>query len=460
MTLPFPIDTLPPRSQEAIKAQAALGNYPVEAVGTAALAIMAHAAQGLFNVADPSQIGRAYPLSQFYMVLVPSGDAKSSIYANLMVGVKRWQTEQELLFAQAEKDYAIDLEEYTKALKKLASAHEKKAFQRDHEPTKPRHRHNILSKATTNGIYKTLNEGWPTLGLFSAEGGSVLHSHSLNEKNAPVEFASAVNVLWDEGAADRTTGEVSVRLRGKRLSVLLMVQPEIARGFLQNAELAAHGIHARFGIVAAPKWQPLRVDFTDPAEEARKQNLKTRIDGFNERIYELVSGRLPLAPERDGELAPATLEWSVAAKKCAVGVFDQCMLKRDQSDETYWKRLFEHVCRTAGVLSVFEGEREVTQAAVEAAWALVQFYADQWQNLNLTVGTETDTSHAKYVKAILRTIKQKGGEATRRDLLRATGLNADKAEAVLTTMIKGEYIEYQEIKNGTRTTHAYRALNP
>lgn len=456
----FPIDLMPPKAKEAITAQAALGNYPVESVATAAMAIMSFAAQGLRNVVDPSQEGHCYPLSQLYMVLAGSGDAKSSVYRNLMAGVNRWQEAGEKQYEDAMALYAIDKALHDRQVKKAerdpANARALLHALSKSVPRRPRSRRNTGSKITTNAIIKTLDEGWSTYGLFSDEGGSILGGHSLKAENSPVEFASALTMLWDRGAADRATGEITVTLRGRRFSGLIMVQPTVARDFLQNRTFAEQGIHARFNIVQSAKWQPLAEDHTDPAVLARRRNLKSRVVGFNNRIEELLSEALPFAPNSDCVLDPLPLDWSHEASKEAVSLIKSWVEARGDRTETFWFRFWEHVCRTAGVLAVFEGEEVITLPILKAAWALALFYADQWTNLDLEVGNERDTKDAPYVEKILKALKARG-PMTDRDLARGVvqRLDSDVRRRVLTHMVNDERLTVTEVVNGTRKTLMY-----
>ncbi len=458
----FPIDILPPATQDAIRAQAELGNYPIDGVATAALAIMSYAAQGHYDVEDPSQHGRSYPCSEYYMVMVKSGDAKSAIYSKLMSSIYRWQDSEALAYEDELIDYRIAFDQYEKdrksALKEAPDDSKKlvKALDKA-KPKAPRHRRTILSKTTTNGIYSTFQGGWPSCGLFTDEGGSILAGHSMKAENNPVEFASALTMLFDKGSMDRTTGETAVHLAGKRLSCLIMVQPEVARGFINNREFQAQGIHARFNIVQPGAWEMLAEDFTDPTVLARRNGLARRLEAFSDRIGAMIGEALPLRLDRDWELEPETLGWTREAKTVAVEILRQCVKMRGEQEETYWKRLFEHFCRTAGILTAFEGLAAITPEIAEAAWSVVRFYADQWANVDVDVSTARQTENADLVEKTLKAIKARGS-MSRRDLgrgpLQRIGERI-KAE-VLSTLIADEEIEMIEVMKGTIKSIIYQ----
>ncbi|NBB42336.1 DUF3987 domain-containing protein, partial [Sphingobium yanoikuyae] len=435
----FPIELIPARARDAILAQAAIGNYPIESVGTAALAIMSHAAQGLYNVDSLQRPGVTYPLSQLFMILSPSGDAKSSIYKALMAGVHRWQARMGELYKDEMLEFAVDLRHYER--QKAAVEKDKEATREDRlnversKPLLPRDPRNTSSKTTTNGIFSTLQRSYPTYGLFTGEGGSMLAGHSLRKENSPAEFASALTTLWDGDAVDRTTGDITMHLPGRRLSGLIMVQPEVAAAFLNDPLLKIHGIHAHFCIVQPAFWEPLDLDFTDEAEQSRRNKLVHRLAGFNDRIEAMLNEPMTTSDRDYRELTPPTIGWSEAAR-AHMRNFQTRALELRGEEETFFKRTFEHACRMAGVLAVFEGRRiaspatrlpldmdnpvniEISVEDAIAATALVEYYASEWRKLDVGVIDERDTRLAGYIERVVKFLRAREVPATMRDLSR------------------------------------------
>lgn len=475
----FPLELIPARARDAIEAQAAIGNYPIESVGTAALAIMSHAAQGLYNVDSLQRPGVTYPLSQLFMILSPSGDAKSSIYKALMAGVSRWQTRMGELYEDEMIDYAVDLRHYER--RKAAVEKDKEATREDRldversKPLRPRSPWNTPSKTTTNGIFQTLQDGYPTFGLFTGEGGSLLAGHSLRKENAPAEFASALTTLWDGDTVDRTTGDVTMRLRGRRLSGLIMVQPEVASAFLNDPTLKVHGIHARFCLVQPDLWQPLDLDFTDEAEQARRDKLVGRLDAFNSRIEAMLDDIMTTSERDYRELTPSTIGWSDAAR-AHMRKFQTRALELRGEEETFFKRVFEHACRMAGVLAVFEGRRiaspatrlpldmdnptniEISVEDAIAATALVEFYANEWRKLDVGVVDERDARLAGYIERVMKFLRAREVPASMRDLSRNPLQRVDLKvrEQVMDQMLRDGLVEAAETENGTTKTITWK----
>ncbi|MDF0540759.1 DUF3987 domain-containing protein [Sphingobium sp. H39-3-25] len=473
----FPLEKLPARARDAIESQAALGNYPVEGVGSAALAVMSHAAQGLYNVDSLQRPGVTYPLSQLFMVLSQSGDAKSSIFSRLMTGVGRFQRDAGLLHEANMAAYQVDMRAWEKeriALDKDKDAtRDSRVAHENSKPSLPRSPFNTHSKITTNGIYQKLQTGLPTFGLFTGEGGSMLAGHSLRKENSPAEFASAITTLWDGEAIDRTTGDVTMLLRGRRLSGLIMVQSEVAAGFLNDPVLKVHGIHARFCIVTTPGWEMLDTDFTDPAVRLKQERLVERLSAFNDRIEELLNEVLPVSQYDDRELTPPTIGWSAAAAQ-HMRQFQTRAIEMRREEETFFKRTFEHACRMAGVLAVFEGRHkaaprlmpfdqgnpvtlEIGLAEAEAATALVEFYAEQWRKLDVACGDERDSRLAGYIARVQKFMSGKAS-VTARDISRAPmkGIDLKVRHQVIDSMKSDGLIVEEEAVSGTNKITIYR----
>ncbi len=149
-----------------------------------------------------------------------------------------------------------------------------------------------------------------------------------------------LNVLWDGGemAIDRRS-KPSFVLRGRRLTLGLMVQPEALRGFLERAGTLPRGTGfiARFLIAWPGSTQGTRA--YRPAPEAMPL-----VALFGERIRELLAQ--PLTTDAHGCLTPAVLELSPQAR-------------------AEWIRFHDAVERELGARGVFRGVRDVAAKAAE-----------------------------------------------------------------------------------------------
>jgi putative DNA primase/helicase len=126
-----------------------------------------------------------------------------------------------------------------------------------------------------------------------------------------------LNVLWDGGeiAIDRRS-KPSFRLRDRRLTFGLMVQPEALRGFLDRAGTLPRGsgFIARFLIAWPATTQGTRSYRAAPAS-------MPAVERFGLRISELLD--TPLSTHADGGLQPPELTLSPAAHSAWVQAHDR-----------------------------------------------------------------------------------------------------------------------------------------
>jgi putative DNA primase/helicase len=99
----------------------------------------------------------------------------------------------------------------------------------------------LYADATPEALYHALVTGWPSAAVISAEAGAVFDAHGKGYQ-AILRNLALPNVLWDGGeiAVDRRS-KPSFRLRDRRLTFGVVVQPEALRGFLERAGALPRG---------------------------------------------------------------------------------------------------------------------------------------------------------------------------------------------------------------------------
>jgi hypothetical protein len=151
-----------------------------------------------------------------------------------------------------------------------------------------------------------LAEGWPSASIWSDEAGLVIGSHGMNDDNL-MGFIALLNRLWDGNEFDRSRLTTkSAFIRGRRLTVSLMMQPIVLTRLLR----ASNGASRSMGWIARTllAWpastigsRPYRDAFDMPG-----------LDTFNHRVRELLNLELPV--EAAGMvLAPPSLSLSPSA---------------------------------------------------------------------------------------------------------------------------------------------------
>lgn len=160
----------------------------------------------------------------------------------------------------------------------------------------------LYSDATPEALTFSLANGWPSAAVLSAEAGTVFGSHGMGQE-AILRNLSLLNMLWDGGtiAIDRRS-KSSFRLRGRRLTFGLMVQPEALRGFLERAGTlpCGTGFLARF-LVAWPESTQGRRHYKEaPA-------VLPAVERFSRRIRTLLDE--PIRTDEQGHSRPRVSHW-------------------------------------------------------------------------------------------------------------------------------------------------------
>ena len=173
----------------------------------------------------------------------------------------------------------------------------------------------LFTDATPEALSHALATGWPSAAVLSAEAGAIFGAHVMGFE-AILRNLALVNVLWDGGGIDiDRRSKSSYRLRDRRLTFGVMVQPETLRTFIERAGALPRGsgFLARFLIAWPASTQghrPYR-----PAPVAMPA-----VERFNIRIRALLDS--PLTTDALGGLTPTVLDLSPPAHAAWVQAYD------------------------------------------------------------------------------------------------------------------------------------------
>ena len=245
---PFPVDALGDvlggvveAMSEIIQAPRAICANSILASST--LAVQAHA--------DVWIDGRIYPTSNFFISIGESGERKSAVDRQALKPHFDYQEDLRIKHKEALKVYAREAEAYKRAKDELLK--KAKSFEDNlrvleklgDEPISPLSPFIISEEPTYEGLVKSLEQGRASQGLFSDEGGRFIGGHGMNNDNA-LKTAAGLSGLWDGKPISRVrSGDGSSLLVGRRLSLHLMVQPNIAKMMLSNSMLIEQGLLSR-----------------------------------------------------------------------------------------------------------------------------------------------------------------------------------------------------------------------
>lgn len=324
---PYPADALPSAIRGAVEEAQRFSQAPLPLVATAALSALSLACQALADVRRASNLQG--PASLYMLAIAASGERKSTLDGLFLSGIRGWEAEQaaarepelrahRAAFAAWESELSGVRSKITQLAKVGKDASEWKGILRDLEdrrPEPPITPRMVFVDSTPEALAWSLAKGWPAAGVVSSEGGIVLGGHAMG-KDSALRNLALLNSLWDAAPIhiDRRSSD-SFTLRGRRLTLALMIQEEALREFFERTGSLARGsgFMARFLICWPESTQGRRL-FCEPPDRW------PALGAFQRRLRELLD--LPLPLDERGELSPPVLDLDPEAKAQWVAFYD------------------------------------------------------------------------------------------------------------------------------------------
>jgi hypothetical protein len=254
------------------------------------------------------------------------------------------------------------------------------------------------TEPTLEGLVKGFQTHWPSLGIYSSEGGQFMGGHGMNEENK-LKTAAGLSALWDgEPARRMRAGDGALIFPGRRLAVHLMVQPEVASLFFQDQLLRGQGVHARL-LVSAPQ-------STAGTRRPKAERLETAhvLKAYGDNLLDILKRPLPLKANKINELAPPALVFSESA---AGRWTDFVGHIEDQIGEGgplapikgLANKLPEHAARLAAVITLVANinAAEIDEARMKDGITLAEHYAGEALRVFEASKTNADLVLAKRV---------------------------------------------------------------
>lgn len=389
---PYPLDSLPGIIRDAVQEYAQYGQQPMSLIAGSALSATSFACQHLANVKrDAINIG---PISLNMLIIAESGERKTSADNVFSRSIREWVDATRMDYSRKFKEASAQQEVWeikTKACRETIKAATKDASKiKDSEMaemeleklcvTKPKHSKPptiLYSDVNAASLGQDLTDNYPSAALWSAEGMVFAGSAGMNKDNI-IPMLGLLNTLWDNGEYENTRKLVdSVKIKGARLTVSLMMQNIIFEQMSQSRNCVARGSGnlARF-LISRPTSTIGFRPYREPAEE------RPYMDVFNARITELLNS--PFNRDENGRLAPGCLEMADDAKAAWVEFFDRVELNLKESEEYGTVRDFgsksaENAARLAAIFHIMEHgpTGEIGAKAVTSACTLMQWYLDE-----------------------------------------------------------------------------------
>ena len=388
---PVPTNALGPfrRTVEAIEAQT---QAPVELALQSVLAVASAAVQPLVDV---STLGGRTPVSLFLFSIAESGERKSACDQLAIESLQLIERSEMRKYPERLERYARDIELHEDGKRRSAVAGPSMVGEMDEPsgadlapPTKPLAPHRILSDFTYEGIRNHLEDGLPSVAVFSDEGGMIVGGHAMNSENR-LKTAAGLSRLWDGAPVNRTRGGApTMTLYGRRVAVHLMMQPRVAAKLFEDKNLRDQGLLARTLIA----WPQSRIGYREVTDRAgtsqESQDVAGAIDIFSRRITELL--RLPF-PTIDGmpqELDPRLLALSQPARTLLIE-YANAVEEAQRPGGTFERirgtasKAAEQAARIAAVMTIFVDKHaeEISDATMADAIDLGQWYLNEAQRI-------------------------------------------------------------------------------
>lgn len=355
---------------------------PDAIVAQSILATATLAAQGYIDICID---GRRHPISQNFLTVGASGERKSAIDKIALQPIReheeylRSKYDEELPSYQRNKAaYEASHKEALGTKNKGATAKHNALLELGDSPKPPLEPIFTCEEPTYEGLIKSLQNGQPSIGIFSDEGGQLVGGHAFNSDNQ-LKTAAGLSCLWDGSPISRVrSGDGASKLYGRRLSTHLMIQPSVAQLLFSNQLLIDQGLLSRFLIAYPASTVGSRIyqeqDITnDPA-----------IVKYRGRILSLLQQPLPLAVGKLNELKPNTLSLSEIAKALYI-TFHNTIESLTADGKQYSpirgfaNKAPEHACRLAGVLALVDEPSctIINDDVMKRAIDLTRFYLDE-----------------------------------------------------------------------------------
>ena len=355
---PFPVDAFPQIIRNAI--------YEVEQHTQAPQALIAASALGVISLACQNRIDVCRlnnlrgPVSLFLLTLAESGERKSTVDKLLMEPLYQleenlfekythdltvWRND-EAIFNIEKKSLMSKLKSEIRRNKDHLATNEKLKVLLASHPKSPVRFKQIFNDATPAAIKDYLCGYWRSVGIMSDEAGTIFNGYTLNE----LPF---INKMWDGAMFPvERKSEPEKLIRDARMTLSLMVQPNIFKGYIKRKGDMAKGIgfFARCLICQPGSTQGNR-QITSPVVSTEYLPI------FHQRLMKIVNESIA----RNNENDRLCLRFTVEAEKRWIAFsnnveYEMGILGRLSNFKDYASKMAENMARIAALLHHFNGD--------------------------------------------------------------------------------------------------------
>jgi hypothetical protein len=417
----FPVEALGDVLSKATLAIARKVQLPKVIAAQSVLGAAALAAQAIADVRMP--YGDTRPISLFFTTVAASGDRKTTADKSALWPIRKFEDALKEKYRTEYERWDVKHAAWAAERKKIENNKKIERYERENQltrlgpkPPPPLQPFLTAAEPTIEGLIKIWVYAPAALGIFSAEGGQFIGGYGMSQDHR-LKTAAALSGMWDGAKISRVRGgDGSTILKGRRLSLHLMVQPDAAATFLSDPVLRNQGLLSRVLVAHPDSIAGTRVyRNTEAADE-------DTIRAYGARILSILESPWPMADGERNELAPPALTLDAGAfgvwKEFHNGVEVRC----GQNSELaviadFAAKAAEQAARIAGVLTIVDDHlaTEIKTATMCDAVIIAGWYVNE--TLRLQQAARTDP---KLVRAqrLLDWLQQHGSEIDLRDILR------------------------------------------
>lgn len=405
----FPMEALGKVLGDAAIAIHDLTQAPLAICGQSILAAATLAAQAHADVQLPRGGGRARPLSNFFVTVAKSGERKSSVDGLALIPVRNYERRLRAEYDSLNQNFAAQYTAWDELRKRTIKGGEKLGMGGLSEalrlhgaaPPPPLKPILICTDPTIEGLGKLLAEGQPSMGVFSAEGGTFVGGYGMS-KDQRLKTAAAMSNLWDGTPIDRVRSQDGASiLVGRRVSLHLMMQPGVAGGLLGDDGMVDQGFLSRVLVAAPDSTAGTRFELGRQISP----NSQPALDRYTHVLQNLLEKPLPLASDKQNELDPPALVLAPTAQSKWLEYCDHIEGNINSDGELESVRglackMPEHAARLAGVLALIENRdaASINVNLMENAFALCDYYLAEALRLFGSASVSPETKLAEQAR--------------------------------------------------------------
>ena len=386
----FPVSMLGAPLDGAVRAIGCQSGAPLSLAATSVLAAVIVVAQGKVDVVLP--IGKARPISLFFVSIAESGERKSTVDSHATRAIRDREHSFEGSFKSALVDWKRRHLLWTKERDRIA------ADKRDYpsidakyealrnlgpEPQPPQRPEILCSEPTAEGLIRLLKEGCGSCGLFADEAAAFLGGYAMAPERR-LATAGHLCSLWDGEPLRRPRqgGELDI-LRGRRLSMHLLVQPLIANRLFDDVDLQNQGLLSRILAIKPDSAIGSRAWHEPTTEEL------AALENFNNLVRKILTLPPPIVDGTTSQLTQLILEPEARALWIEFSQINEKLMARGGEYESIRglaNKLAEIAARIAGGLTlvrhIWNSDSLSLPSTIERrtladAIVIAQFYASE-----------------------------------------------------------------------------------